>query len=198
MRPHRLGLALGAQFASAHEAALGQRAGKMTLALANPQQRRLRITPNGRLDELAKRLQQPGVPVDPRLASAVGPANPAAETVLAAAQLGQPPADGATSHHGRLAHRLDPAATRRQRLARRNQPPPALVTSNGATASKRDVTAATSIIASQYQHHPSRNIYILILLLRSSHDPDSFQSIRLFRPSALVLLSHKIRHRVFV
>jgi hypothetical protein len=91
----------------------------------------LRITPNGRLDELAKRLQQPGVPVDRRLASAAGPANPAAEMVLAAAQFGQPAADGATSHRGRLAHRLahrlDPAATRRQRLARRNQSPPALV-----------------------------------------------------------------------
>jgi hypothetical protein len=33
----------------------------------------------------------------------------------------------ASSRRGRLAHRLDPAATRRQRLARRNQPPPALV-----------------------------------------------------------------------
>jgi len=50
-----------------HEAALGQRAGEMTLALADPQQRRLRITPNGRLDELAKRFQQSGVPVDRRL-----------------------------------------------------------------------------------------------------------------------------------
>jgi hypothetical protein len=83
------------QLMADHEAALGQRAGEMRLALADPQQRRLRITPNGRLDELAKRLQQPGVPVDRRLASAAGPANPAAEMVLAAAQFGQRAADGA-------------------------------------------------------------------------------------------------------
>jgi len=55
------------QLMADHEAALGQRAGEMTLALADPQQRRLRITPNGRLDELAKRFQQSGVPVDHRL-----------------------------------------------------------------------------------------------------------------------------------
>jgi hypothetical protein len=115
------------QLMADHEAALGQRAGEMTLALADPQQRRLRITPNGRLDELAKRFQQSGVPVDRRLASAAGAANSAAEMVLAAAQLGQSAADGATSHRGRRAHRLDPAATRRQRLARRNHSPPALV-----------------------------------------------------------------------
>src|SRR6266446_1093622 len=34
-------------------------------------------------------------------------------------------------------------------------------------------------------HRRSRNIYILILLLRSTHNPDSFQPIRLFRPNLL-------------
>ena len=110
-----------------HEAALGQRASKMMLALADPQQRRLRIAPNGGLDKFANRFKQPGLPVDRCLAAAAGAANSAAEMVLAAAQLGQPATDGAPSHRGRLAHRLDAATTRRQRLTRRNQPPPALV-----------------------------------------------------------------------
>src|SRR6202035_6000761 len=56
---------------------------------------------------------------------------------------------------------------------------------NGATASKRDLMAATSITSPKYQHRRSRNIYILILLLRSTHNPDSFQPIRLFHPTSL-------------
>jgi len=115
------------QLMADHEAALGQRASEMTLALADPQQRRLPIAPNGGLDKFANRFKQPGLPVDRRLAAAAGAASPAAEMVLAAAPLGQPATDGAPSHRSRLAHRLDPATTRRQRLARRNQPPPALV-----------------------------------------------------------------------
>jgi hypothetical protein len=46
--------------------------------------------------------------------------------------------------------------------------------------------AATSITSPKYQYRRSRNIYILILLLRSTHNPDSFQPIRLFRPTSLV------------
>src|SRR6266436_3726440 len=137
-----------------HEAALGQRAGEMTLALADPQQRRLRITPNGRLDELAKRFQQSGVPVDRRLASAAGPANPAAEMVLAAAQLGQPAADGATSHRGRRAHRLDPAATTRRPRSSRN----------GATASKRDLMVSPIKIGKIDQEFRSRQAKLTAML----------------------------------
>ena len=116
------------QLMADHKAALGQRAGEMTLALTDPQQRRLRIAPNGRLDKFGERFKQAGLPLDRRLATAAGPADPAAEMVLAAAPFGQPATDGASSHRGRLAYRLHPTTTSRQRLARRNQSPPAFVT----------------------------------------------------------------------
>src|SRR5216684_2738092 len=173
------------QLMADHKAALGQRAGEMTLALAEPQQRRLRIAPNGRLDKFGERFKQAGLPLDRRLATAAGPADPAAEMVLAAAPFGQPATDGASSHRGRLAYRLHPTTTRRQRLARRNQSPPAFV------KERRD-GLKTRLDGGDIDHLPkiphrrSRNIYILILLLRSTHNPDSFQPIRLFRPNLLV------------
>ena len=115
------------QLVADHEAALGQRSGEMPLAPADPQQRRLRIAADRRLDKLAQRFQQAGLPIDRRLAAAAGSANPPAEMILAAAKLGQSAADGAAGHCGGLAYRLHPATARRQRFARRDQPTTALV-----------------------------------------------------------------------
>ena len=115
------------QLMAGRKAALGQRAGEMPLAPADPQQRRLRIAANGRLDKLGKRFEQSGLPVNRCLAAAPGPADPPAEMVLAAAKLDQSATDRAARHRGRRAYRLDAAAARRQRFARRNQPPTPLV-----------------------------------------------------------------------
>ena len=115
------------QLMAGHKAAREERGGEMPLARARPQQRRLRIAPNGRLDKLGQRFKQSRLPFDRRCATAAGPANAPAEMILAAAKLGQPAADGAAGHRGRLAYRRDAATTGCLRLARRNQPPPALV-----------------------------------------------------------------------
>ena len=64
------------QLMANHKTALGQRAGEMTLALTDPQQRRLRIAPNGRLDKFGERFKQAGLPLDRRLATARRPGGP--------------------------------------------------------------------------------------------------------------------------
>src|SRR6202040_4036987 len=58
------------QLLAGGKAALGQRAGKMALALADPQQRRLRIATDRRLHQLGERLQQPRFGLGFRLAPA--------------------------------------------------------------------------------------------------------------------------------
>jgi hypothetical protein len=115
------------QLMADHKAALGQRAGEMPLAPADPQERRLRIAADRRLDKPAQGFQQAGLPIDRRLAPAACSANPSTKMILAIAKLGQSAADGAAGHCGRLAYRLDPATARRQRFARRHQPATALV-----------------------------------------------------------------------
>src|SRR5260370_26737043 len=182
------------QLMADHKAALGQRAGEMTLALTDPQQRRLRIARNGRLDKFGERFKQAGLPLDRRLATAAGPADPAAEMVLGRRAV-RPTRDRWCFEPPR-SPRIPPSPHHDQPSAPRSpQPVAARVrqgprsSRNGATASKRDLMAATSITSPKYQHRRSRNIYILILLLRSTHNPDSFQPIRLFRPTSLSTLT---------
>src|SRR5271155_2205629 len=138
----------------------------MALALADPQQGGWRIPANARLDNLGRRVKQPRLPVNRRLAAAAGPPHSPPKIIRAAAKLGQPATDRAARHRGCLGYRLDPPPPRRPRFARRNQPPPALVKKRR-DGGKARLDGGDVDHPSTYQHRRSQYIHILILLLRS-------------------------------
>jgi hypothetical protein len=109
------------------EAALGERLGQVALALADPPQRRLRVASNGRLDQLAKGVEQSRLLVRGRLAPGAGTANPIPEHIPAGAQFAEPTANRAARNPGRRRHRLEAAPACRRDLAGQNQSTAALV-----------------------------------------------------------------------
>ena len=115
------------QLLAGGEAALGQRASEVALALADPQQGGLGIATDGRLHQLAQSLQQAGLRLHRRLASTAGATDTTAEVVPPEAQFGQAAADGAPRDTGRRRHCRYAAAACRPRLARREQAPPPFV-----------------------------------------------------------------------
>src|SRR4051794_1684812 len=115
------------QLLAGGEAALGQRASEVALALADPQQGGLGIAADGRVHQLAQSLQQAGLRLHRRLASTARAADAAAEVVPPAAQFGQAAADGAPRDPGRRRHCRYAAAACRPRLAGREQAPPPFV-----------------------------------------------------------------------
>src|SRR5215208_6829287 len=115
------------QLLAGGEAALGQRASEVALALADPQQGGLGIATDSRLHQLAQSLQQAGLRLHRRLASTARAADAAAEVVPREAQFGQAAADGAPRDTGRRSHCRHAAAARRPRLAGREQTPPPFV-----------------------------------------------------------------------
>src|SRR3954449_13439011 len=77
------------QLLAGGEAALGQRASEVALALADPQQGGLGIATDGRLHQLAQSLQQARLRLQRRPASTARAADAAAEVVPPEAQFGQ-------------------------------------------------------------------------------------------------------------
>ena len=90
------------QLMADHEAALGQRAGEMTLALADPQQRRFGIAADSGLHEVVQGFQKSRLRLDRRLASAASPTNPRTEPHGTRPQVCQAATDGAARNARRL------------------------------------------------------------------------------------------------
>jgi hypothetical protein len=99
----------------------GQLRGQVTGRLGRPAQRRHRIPPHVRLDQLQQRHHQPGIDIgQPRTAPA-GPTHPATR-LGTARQLGSPGRHQIHTDPRRPRHQADPAVTQRPRLSAQHQP----------------------------------------------------------------------------
>jgi len=111
------------QLLACAETALGQRTGQITLAPADPQQRRLGVTANGRLHQLSQRIEQP------RFSLGLGPATTAratgaaGELVLAVSQLLKSATDRAAGDARHRRYRHDATAPGHIGLTGSPQPP---------------------------------------------------------------------------
>jgi hypothetical protein len=115
------------QLLAGAEAPFGQRRRQMALALADPQQGSLGITPDRRLHQVPQRCQKSWLRLDRRLAPASRTTNPTTECRGAGPQVRQAAADGAARHPARPRDRGHPTATSGPRFARRQQTTPSLV-----------------------------------------------------------------------
>ena len=95
-------------------AALGEFSGKMALALADPQQRRLRVAAQRRLDQRQQCVRQPWIFRRRGFTAASRATHPSGHRVVTVAQLGQAAGDRATRHPGRLRRCRDPSISRRR------------------------------------------------------------------------------------
>jgi hypothetical protein len=109
------------------EAALGQRSGEMTLALAHPQQCGFGVATDRRLHEIGQRIQQSWLSLDLRFASAARAADAARRCALLDAQFRKPTANCAARNTRHPSDGRNATAARRMRLARREQPTRAFV-----------------------------------------------------------------------
>ena len=115
------------QFLTGRKTAVGQRMDEVALAPADPAECGLGIATNCRLNQILQRFQQPGFPLDLRLAAAARPANAARQLDIVAPQLSQTPPDRAARDARRFRNRRDTAPARRQRFIRYEQPTRSLV-----------------------------------------------------------------------
>ena len=115
------------QLLAGGEAAPRQRTSEMTLAFANPQQRCLRVATDRRLHEVTQRIEQPGLSLGLRLASAARTPNTQSQGRGLAPQVRQATPDRAARNAGRLTNRSHPATACRVRLTGHKQPTRSLV-----------------------------------------------------------------------
>ena len=109
------------QLLTRDEALLGQRRRQMALALADPQQDSLGITPDRRLHEVVQGLEKTRLRLGRLLAPAAPPANPRATQHHARPQVFQAATNGAARNPGHLRNRCDAAPTRGARFVGREQ-----------------------------------------------------------------------------
>ena len=115
------------QLLAGAEALRSQRCSQMALALADPQQGRLRIAADRRLHQPVQSIQKSRLGLGRRLAAAARPTHPTLELPRTGPQIAQAAANRAARNPGCLPNRRDAAPARCLRFARRKQATPAFV-----------------------------------------------------------------------